>query len=1402
MSEQLDNATVTIDNDEIFVMRTNTEDSDGALFLADFNNGAKSLNLIKNSSSTSINSQAAFYETGFIDRQFPAFVHGTITADGYSDPPNTYIPTVESSEDLSALGLDPSGFLSFAQPYGGPADVSSTEAVQIEKFVGTSVVVEESYFYKRSRVDDRYYVLNGYDFGHEDIIVAVLDNDPTGKTFNMPLFRTAKTNITLPANPNNFRAYDVEGGDTIFSEFFGDDFVFDNYKVLMQAKNIIDPSSGINEDAILFRSVEWGRSGEAFGVGYFYPTVADEEIKHIVTVDEKVNIKIFLKSGPARTTTIDGTTEWDVTITPSIPGVELVTYTHTGTGTVPGLNGINTGDYVSLINTGDFNKANLGSYRIDSATASSFTVRRAAGEAIAETDVATLETNTLSFFEPADTTSQEIVDYVSDNISDYITAELLLDGGVTPLGDGVIGKSTNEDSDFSYEYVYMLDGKNHILSSDLTAGIGIPEFTFKESLSLDTYSTNTVDAYSFNNGEILKFIPITSLQVTKFLNVLAVTGYSTLGEIKSVDRNTNLQLSTNILGTSGAVQIAGGTATQAVAAVEGSASTIGDQANQSSIISINSATSIGLHSDQWVKVFASEIQKKLTLHSQLNSIRITQATPTVGFSKIELFDRGPAQRFFGRNRYHTRSVGRTFKVEKHGQFQCISWNNIGDEPYFLKNNVELNDSVAGTLTVYKDQIKGTVDISVDTGDMRFDEVAIGDLLTIANRQNDVNNGSFLVTGRSEDSKTLRILNPEGLDELVTGSFTITDNVAVLTSSFVVGSVTLVEGTDFVAGVDTDETAYNLAAAIALIPNIDSTSTASVANISSQVPGVTVAISVSGGGATASGANLVSPAYNTGDLTVTSEVQEGDSLIIDNDFNILNQGMFRVIRRFKNSIYLDNANTVEEEVTITAHPVSIGSNASTDYSVEKLDGLSRLKWDGNGDEPALEDTRPGDIITLGTDFATDNQGEFHVVDSGEKLQEITSFEQSRGVDMTTGQHGLINSANNVTEYYFYYDIDSGGGDPGIVGKTAIPIPVASIDTAAQVAVKKANVFNNTPFSNDFSAEVVDDKYVIITNVGYGKTTPASNVDIDGEFSVIVQQEGRRNFVDYINVKGTSESGITISDVLEINREAMRFKDYEGVVKGDSFSIVSNFLGEENIGTFQIEEVLSETEIIIAGNTESTGVELLDSNFNKIYVEETTPYVGYKKVSLVATNPANLNNKNIVFDSDNQYQKIGEIGGVSVEAKGKFEFPEDIILGVDSYKFHTGLIAESNRIVYGDPRDNTTYPGVSAAGAEIFIKAPLVRRIEVSINVRVKTGVPFTTIVEEVRNSIAALINSNDVGAPIAISNIISTVDAIGGVQAVAISSPQYDAQNDVIRVNSGEKALVLDIISDILVSKID
>jgi uncharacterized phage protein gp47/JayE len=2027
INSQLDNATASVDNDELFIFRTNTEANNGSFFVADFNDPAKALNLVKNSFSQSINSQVAFYETGFSDRQFPAFIHGKITTDANADPGDSYILVVNSDEDLGALGVDPSGWLCFNQPYGGPEDVQSTECVEIEKYTGAVISIENSEFYKRSRVDDRFHVLNPYDFGHADSLVTVLDDDPTAKTFEMPLYRTAVTNITLPVNANNFRAFDKEGGNTDFTEFFDADFQFDNYKALMQAKNVIDPLSAVNDDAILYRSVEWGRSGERFGVGYFYPTTPDQTISHIVNVDELVNIKIFLNSGPSRVTTINGTTEWNITISPLSPTVDLVTYAWTGVGNDPGLSGINSGDYVSIITTGEFSVANQGAYRVDSATATSFTIKRATGAAEVQSNVATLETSTVSFFESADTTAQEIIDYANANITDYISASLVQDGTPAIDGSGLITRSTGEDSDFAYEYVRFKDGKNYILSSDIDASIVNPQFVFKSPLELPNYDTNTVNAYSFNNGEEVKLIPQTSLQVTEFLNVLAVTGFTTLGEIKSIERNTNIQLSTNTLGSGGAVQIAGGTAGSANAAIEGSASTLGSQNNEKSVATILTATAGGFHSDQWVKVFASERQKKTTGINALNSIEISGSTPVVGSSKIEIFNKNIGQRFFGRNRYHTRTRGRTFRVEKHGQFTCFSWDGNGTEPYFAKT-VELNDIDTKNVSVALDLQTSLADYTVIGGSINFEEVAVGDIVEIVGFSQAGNNGSFKVLGVSEDGKTLRVRNPNAVDTAgnvneiqsltftavpsvgnfslnfdgqitadipfnavagdveaalealsnitdvnVTGDFatgfqiefagvnanTDVSNLVVETNTLDVAinefeqfdftgitgadldDISQVEELDFTAvtanDLDTtnqietfdftfqsltgtimnatqqfeefdfsgligsdfdisgakwvqlaDDIAYiwynvtdglntqvdppgglglgiqidvvsgdtdadlaqktsdaidlaingvqqveswnftpltgadfdtltgkslQLAGSLAYVwfnvtdganvqANPGGTGTgiqvdilsadvdediaskaeaaivaASIVGISSVASptsfltvvydagditdgsdvdtgatyfktqngvditlasgisgvsyasdvmtivydsgdiddsvdngttiGITVtqegvdaksfqlaggyayvwfnvtdgsntqsdpggtgtgiqvdvlvadndgvlatrtfdaitaalpivgidsiadnsgvltvnytggdisdgtdvssgvgyavlqdgvnsksfqlggnssylwfnvtdgsvtqidsggigtgiqvdilaaddAIAIAGKAATAidtaagsitglrsssnvdevvtvnyefggisnssdvdsgivpteitdgfaskslqlaesssylwfnvtDGDNIqsnpggtgtaikvdvlladtasdvvtkaaaaitaalpVAPIFSSsangdalqvfydftpttfgsdvstgavytyiqnasnditvteevkgsisGDFSVTTEIQEGDSVIIGSDFSILNQGTYRLIRRFKNSFYIDNQNSIEEEVTMVDNIIPLGTNAFTNFNIEKVDGVNKLSWAGAGDEPSFEDLRPGDVISLGASFAAENQGEFHVVDSGEKLSQITKYTQSRGIDITSGQYGFLNSTDDVTEYAFWYNVDGAGGAPSLPGKVLIEIPVLDTDDANEVAVKKAAILNNTPYDVDFSA-VVEGDDVIVTNVLEGPSTAGSNGNIDGEFSVEVLQVGRRNFVDYINAAGIDESGIVGSSDVEIHREAIQFKDYDGTVPGEIFTISDPFLEEGNVGSYIITEVLSDSEIIVAGNLESVDSTLLDFNFNKIYVEESSPYVGYKQVELIATNPSNLNAKNVIFTTSNQFDKINEIAGVSIGAVGKLEIPTEIVRGVDSYKFNTGLIGEANRIVYGEPRDNTTYPGVAAAGAEIFIKAPLVRRVEVSIDVRVKTGVPFSTIVTEVRNSIAALINSNPVGQPIAISNIISNVDAIVGVQAVAISSPQYDPQNDVIRINAGEKALVLDIIADILVSKID
>ena len=299
----------------------------------------------------------------------------------------------------------------------------------------------------------------------------------------------------------------------------------------------------------------------------------------------------------------------------------------------------------------------------------------------------------------------------------------------------------------------------------------------------------------------------------------------------------------------------------------------------------------------------------------------------------------------------------------------------------------------------------------------------------------------------------------------------------------------------------------------------------------------------------------------------------------------------------------------------------------------------------------------------------------------------------------------------------------------------------------------------------------------------------------------------NFIELKNANAVNETAITVTgvggDVLQAQIPALKFSEYEATVPGDNFVISGSVLGDANQGSFTVLEVLSKNSVSVDAVLDAVSpAEQLNDLFVQVYVEEGVAYTAYKKVHTVSTNPASDQQTCLVIEGTDQIEKINETASIAVVGQSKLSFPETTTSGFDSYKYYEGLLGEANRIVYGDPADNITYPGVAAAGAEIFIEPPLVKRIEVSINVRVNPGTPFARVTEEVRNAIAALINASPIGESIAISDIISQVNSIPGVRAVSISSPAYDPSNDVIVVNPSEKPFILDIVKDITVSKVE
>lgn len=1388
LQDQTPSLVFTVLEEQYLVIRSRTKNTDGSVLIVTFDTQGKLLNLPANGSDVSKDSLIAFYDSQEQEADFPLFLHASFASGSAANPIDSYLSSLVSS--VSLAGRDPNELMAFLHPYGGADDAQPfNEHVQQKSISGPTIGIENQPDLRRVRSVDRYFLANPLDFGFADTAIAVLDGDTSSKSFELPFYRRALTNTTLANNSSNFNAYDVENGsNTNFTTAFGTSFSFNNFKVLMQAKKVIK-AVGVSQSAILYRSAKWGRSGEKINLTYIYPSVPNSDISHTVQVGATVDIRINLKSGATSASSHDSTTEWDVTITPNTPvaGIDQVTYTWNGTGPSPAL-ALNGGEYVNIGSQTEFDEANKGVFRISTEagflpSATSFTVQRANGAAVAESDRATIVPSAIIFYDKSDTTAEEIKDYVNDSLSAYVTATLTNDSGTT--GSGVIELATDEDSDFSVESYFLKDGINWLLSSNIN---GTPQFTFKKALDLPSDV-----GYTFNNGEEIRFVPTTMDQVSRLLSVLAVSGFTTTGTIGLVERANRLELATRILGSEGSVQVIGGTANKYQVPVLDTAIRVDDQYMK---ISADKVASQGVHSDQWFRLQATTLQRKEAGFSATASVNVFTNTPTVGQSTIKITGRQINERYFGKPRNHVRSNGRTFRIEKQGSLVCLSWDGTGTSPAFQKATVDFA-ATAGTLNVARVTSSSEVEYSILTGDARFGEMSISDLITISGLPVAANNGTFLVTGVSDDGLTIRVLSPNGENEFPYGTFTLNSNLTA-GDTFTVGINSVVANTDFAIGATAADTAANLSAYIGTLAGVAGTVVSNVVTVTSTVSGASIALSFSGVGTVVTAA-MAGDSYTSSTFDATTEVGEGDTLIIESPFAVLNQGRFRVIRRYEDSVWFENANVIEEEVTVTDNFIDLGFDGTTSFDVVDNNGSLYLKWNGTGTEPNLENAYMGDIMTFGTDFAVANQGEFMVRRSGVKLQEVTNFPMPAGSQFTIGGNGkyfFLKSAGDVNQYYVWFNVNASNIDPSPVG-SGLQVAILSGDSAAQVAAKAAAIIGAAVGLDATSV----DNLLTTTTTDYIETTAATNFNMPSPFTVNVDQFGRRTFVECINPSATSETTTLVTDVLTCDRPQMMFSEYEATVAGDSLVITGDTLTTDNAGQYTVVRTIDEDSIVISGTLDNQDNVSLNGRETTVFPQEGILYSGYKHVYLSALQPGAPTRNHITFDTNAQYTKVNEASGVQMVSLNKMDFSTVVKKGLDSYRYNTGLIAEANRIIYGDSRDPETYPGIGAAGAEIFTREPLVKRIQVAIDIRIATGIPFTQITEQIRTSVSSLINSNEVGQSIAISSIISVVNAIPGARAVAISSPQYDSTHDIIFLAPSEKARIIDPVLDVSVSQI-
>jgi uncharacterized phage protein gp47/JayE len=288
----------------------------------------------------------------------------------------------------------------------------------------------------------------------------------------------------------------------------------------------------------------------------------------------------------------------------------------------------------------------------------------------------------------------------------------------------------------------------------------------------------------------------------------------------------------------------------------------------------------------------------------------------------------------------------------------------------------------------------------------------------------------------------------------------------------------------------------------------------------------------------------------------------------------------------------------------------------------------------------------------------------------------------------------------------------------------------------------------------------------------------------------------------------------SAVEEIGACKLRFLTYDSVMPGDKLIINTSLWGSDNLGSWVVSGIdATDRWVFTLSITDRApvpqgAVAALGGSSGLVKVYEGQPTRLIKRISAISPN-AIAGLTDLKFDTDASYKTIGSSYGTVLRALDKLSFGIDTLTGVektlatgsDGYRHSTGLIAEANAVVYGDETSRSSYPGIAAAGAHINIVGPLVKRIRLSFAIRTQTGVAIQDVKNEVKSSVAAIINDTPVGVKIAIGTLIAAAQSVNGVVAVTLLSPSYGPGEDLIPVQPFEKPLVLNIDDDILVSQV-
>ena len=281
-------------------------------------------------------------------------------------------------------------------------------------------------------------------------------------------------------------------------------------------------------------------------------------------------------------------------------------------------------------------------------------------------------------------------------------------------------------------------------------------------------------------------------------------------------------------------------------------------------------------------------------------------------------------------------------------------------------------------------------------------------------------------------------------------------------------------------------------------------------------------------------------------------------------------------------------------------------------------------------------------------------------------------------------------------------------------------------------------------------------------------------------------------NYFDVESTG-----VEEFVTSTSNSMLFCSYHSARPGDQLVIgFDSPVSTANKGTFIITSVPSASTVqyqnvsvelqasIALGLNGAASIGILDQGYST-----------YRKVVMVAPKPSDPTNRSLVVVTPGYNMSLFSEGQAArVNLPNRLNYGSDPVPGTSGYSFWTGLKRRVQRVVDGYEPDPASYPGVGAAGVTVEVREPQIQRVKVGLKIKTAKGVSLQALSDTIKSAIDGYVNSLGLGADVVMSEIISIVQNIPGIDSCVLVLPSAGTEritvgnSSIARINTNDITL--------------